>query len=69
MHFSWGQTEKHTGLSAWLDCLALVKNMTEWVDLVKDEIERLGTHDSPSVTNPTILKDSRPSGAAGGGEG
>ena len=40
--------------------------MTEWVDLVEDEIECLGNHDSPQITNPTILKDSPPSGAAGG---
>lgn len=70
VNFSRGRTGKHMGLLALLGCLVLVKNMTEWVDLVKDEIECLETHDSPSVTNPTILKDSQPSGATvGGGEG
>lgn len=68
-NFGEGQAGRHTGLLALLDCLVLVKNMTECIDLVKDEIESLGNHDSPEITNPTILKDSQPSGATGGCEG
>lgn len=60
--------ETHGAVSI-VGMLGAGENITEWVDLVKDEIECLGNHDLPPITNPTILKDSQPSGAPGGCEG